>query len=63
MSSKNLKALVARGSGSIKVAEKVEVMKSVREVLKMYKNAKSPDKTYKYGTLYNFHMNYIQYLL
>jgi len=55
MGSKNLKALVAKGSGSIKVAKKEEFMKSVREVLKMYKKAKSPDKTYKYGTLYNFH--------
>lgn len=54
MGSKNLKALVVKGSGSIKVARQEEFIKIVKEILKMYKNAKTPDETYRYGTLYNF---------
>jgi aldehyde:ferredoxin oxidoreductase len=51
MGSKNLKAIVARGTGSIKVAHPERFMKIVSEIREMFKKAKSLEETRKYGTL------------
>lgn len=51
MGSKNLKAIVARGTGSVQVARPNEFMGIVARVRQMFKNAKSLENTRKYGTL------------
>jgi len=51
MGSKNLKALVARGTGSIKVARPEAFMEAVSDVRAMFEKAKSRDNFRKYGTL------------
>ena len=51
MGSKNLKALVARGTGSIKVARPDAFMEAVSDVRSMFDKAKSRDNFRKYGTL------------
>lgn len=51
MGSKNLKALVARGTGSIRVAQPEAFMTAVNEVRQMFEKAKSKDQFRKYGTL------------
>jgi aldehyde:ferredoxin oxidoreductase len=54
MGSKNLKAFVARGTGSIKVADKERFMNAVEMSRKMCAAARSSDKTHEYGTLFNY---------
>ncbi len=51
MGSKNLKAMVARGTGSVKVARPERFMETVAAVRKMFGNAKSVENMRKYGTL------------
>lgn len=51
MGSKNLKALVVRGTGSIKVARPEAFMEAVGDVRAMFDKAKSRDNFRKYGTL------------
>lgn len=51
MGSKNLKALVARGTGSVSVARPEAFMDAVRDVRKMFDQAKSKEAFRKYGTL------------
>jgi aldehyde:ferredoxin oxidoreductase len=51
MGSKNLKALVARGTGAIRVAEPEAFLEAVGDVRKMFEKAKSRDNFRKYGTL------------
>lgn len=51
MGSKNLKALVARGTGSVKVARPETFMATVAEVRRMFEKTKSKDNFRKYGTL------------
>lgn len=55
MGSKNLKALVARGTGSIRVAQPEAFMNTVAEVRRMFDKAKSKDNFRKYGTLSCLH--------
>ncbi len=50
MGSKNLKAIVVRGSGAIRVAEQERFMKAAVNCRKMFKGMKS-DNFHKYGTL------------
>jgi aldehyde:ferredoxin oxidoreductase len=51
MGSKNLKAIVARGSGAIKVANPKIFMEAVTKARKMVENSKSLERFQKYGTL------------
>lgn len=51
MGSKNLKAIVARGTGSIKIADQVRFMKAVQKFRKMFEQASTLDGMRKYGTL------------
>lgn len=51
MGSKNLKAIVARGTGSIRVAQPERFMKIVSEIREMFKKGESLQETRKYGTL------------
>ncbi len=51
MGSKNLKALVAKGTGGIKVAEPERFMEIVGKVRGMFKGLKSTETIHKYGTL------------
>ena len=51
MGSKNLKALVVKGTGSIKVADPDRFSASVAKCRAMYKNAKTLPNIHKYGTL------------
>ncbi len=51
MGSKNLKALVARGTGSVKVARPEAFMATVAAVRRMFDKTKSKDNFRKYGTL------------
>ena len=54
MGSKNLKAFVARGSGSIQIADSARFMRSVAEARNMCTMAKSSAKTHEFGTLFNY---------
>jgi len=51
MGSKNLKAIVAQGSGSITVADPERFKETNRRVRRMYKKATLPERLRKYGTL------------
>ena len=51
MGSKNLKAIVAKGTGAIKVAQPERFMEIIRKVREMYKTARGIDEFRKYGTL------------
>ena len=51
MGSKNLKAIVVRGTGSVKVARPEQFIETVRKARKMFKNAKSLPGMRQYGTL------------
>lgn len=51
MGSKNLKALVAKGTGSVKVAEPERFMRAVMNCREMFKKPKSIKHFQKYGTL------------
>ena len=51
MGSKNLKAVVARGSGGVRVADGKRFMDAVAESRTMFKNTPSTEKFHKYGTL------------
>ena len=51
MGSKNLKAVVAKGTGAIKVADPERFMKSAVGIWRMFKKAKTFEKLQKYGTL------------
>jgi aldehyde:ferredoxin oxidoreductase len=51
MGSKNLKAIVVRGTGSVKVAQPEQFMETVRKARKMFQDAKSLPRMRQYGTL------------
>ncbi|MBW1772717.1 MAG: aldehyde ferredoxin oxidoreductase family protein [Deltaproteobacteria bacterium] len=51
MGSKNLKAIVARGTGSVKIADPGRFMQAVTKYQKMFKEAKNVDMQTRYGTL------------
>ncbi len=51
MGSKNLKAMVVRGTGSIRVARPESFMDAVMDIRAMFDRAKSVDNLRKYGTL------------
>jgi aldehyde:ferredoxin oxidoreductase len=51
MGSKNLKAIIAKGTGAIKVASPKLFMESVHKIRNMVKKAKSVERMKKYGTL------------
>ena len=51
MGSKNLKALVAKGSGAVQVADPQRFMEAVRVCREMFRGRKSSDVFHKYGTL------------
>lgn len=51
MGSKNLKAIVAKGTGGIRVAHPKLFMETVTRVREMFKNSKTIDNIRKYGTL------------
>ena len=51
MGSKNLKALVARGTGSIRIANPEKFMEVVNRCREMFKGRKSSEIFHKYGTL------------
>jgi len=51
MGSKNLKAIVAKGTGSIRVADPDRFMASVAKCRKMFKGLPTTDTFHKYGTL------------
>jgi len=51
MGSKNLKAIVVRGTGSVKMARPEQFIETVRKARKMFKNAKSLPGMRQYGTL------------
>ena len=55
MGSKNLKALVARGTGSVRVARPETFMEAVNDVRRMFDKAKSRENFRKYGTLSCLH--------
>ncbi len=52
MGSKNLKAIVAKGTGSIEVADPALFMETVAKVRKMFARANIREKFRKYGTLF-----------
>ena len=51
MGSKNLKAIVAKGSGSVKIADPTRFMKAAQHFRKMFGQATTLDGMRKYGTL------------
>ena len=51
MGSKNLKAIVAKGTRAVKVADRDVFMEVVRKVREMFKTARGLDDMRKYGTL------------
>lgn len=51
MGSKNLKAIVAKGTGAIRVAKPELFMETVAKVRDMFRRAKSLEETRKYGTV------------
>jgi aldehyde:ferredoxin oxidoreductase len=51
MGAKNLKAIVAKGTGAIKVADRKRFMDVVRKVREMYKTARGLEEFRQYGTL------------
>ena len=51
MGSKNLKAIVAKGTGSVKIADPGRFMQAVTKYQKMFKEAKNVDMQTRYGTL------------
>jgi len=51
MGSKNLKAIVAKGTGGIKVADPKRFQKAASQCRSMFKNVKTRDSFYKYGLL------------
>ena len=51
MGSKNLKAIVAKGTGSIRVAQPTRFMEAVKKSRALYKTARSVENFHKYGTL------------
>jgi aldehyde:ferredoxin oxidoreductase len=51
MGSKNLKAIVAKGTGSIKISDSERFMEAVAKCQKMFKEAKGVDLQKQYGTL------------
>jgi aldehyde:ferredoxin oxidoreductase len=51
MGSKNLKAIVAKGSGAIKVAQPEAFMAAVHQVRNLFKSARGIDEMRRYGTL------------
>jgi len=51
MGSKNLKAIVAKGTGAVGVAQSGRFMDSVREVREMFKNSRTLEGMRRYGTL------------
>jgi aldehyde:ferredoxin oxidoreductase len=51
MGSKNLKAIVAKGTGSVKIAEPERFMKAVAHCRDMFKGRKSAEAFHRYGTL------------
>jgi aldehyde:ferredoxin oxidoreductase len=51
MGSKNLKAIVAKGTRAVTVAERESFMEVVRKVREMFKTARNLDNMRKYGTL------------
>ncbi len=51
MGSKNLKAIVAKGTRAVKVAERESFMEVVRKVREMFKTARNLENMRKYGTL------------
>ena len=53
MGSKNLKAVVAKGTRSIKVADRERFMASTTKCRKMFKGLSKTDNFHKYGTLGN----------
>lgn len=54
MGSKNLKAIVARGTGGIRVAEPAAFMEAVQKARRMFKKARTLARMRKYGTLGGF---------
>ena len=52
MGSKNLKAIVAKGAGSIKVADRDRFMEVVRGIREMFKTARNLDDMRNYGSLH-----------
>ena len=52
MGSKNLKAIVAKGSGAVKVAKPGEFFESTLRIRSRIESARNSDKFHKYGTLY-----------
>ena len=51
MGSKNLKAIVVKGTGAIRVAKPQRFMETVSKTLEMFKKAKTIERLRKYGTL------------
>jgi aldehyde:ferredoxin oxidoreductase len=51
MGAKNLKAIVAKGSGAVKVAQPEAFMAAVHRVRELYKKARGVDEMRSYGTL------------
>jgi len=51
MGSKNLKAIIAKGTGAIRVAQPEAFMEAARKCRAMFKKAKSAEKLHQYGTL------------
>lgn len=51
MGSKNLKALVAKGTGAVKVADPKRFMDAVAKCWGMFKDRKSTERFHKFGTL------------
>jgi aldehyde:ferredoxin oxidoreductase len=54
MGSKNLKAIVVKGSGSIKVAHPQRFMTVAGKIRKKYEKAKTFQNFHRYGTLFNY---------
>lgn len=54
MGSKNLKSIVIRGTGAVRVARPEVFMRSVRRIREMFPRAKSLETMRKYGTLAGF---------
>ena len=51
MGSKNLKAIVAKGTGGIKMAQPARFMEAVKRSRNLFKTARSVENLHKYGTL------------
>jgi len=56
MGSKNLKAIVVKGTGAIRVAKPQRFMETVSKTLEMFKKAKTIERLRKYGTLGDLHI-------